>query len=364
MELRRRELLRAGAGLALGAALAGCGIGRGLSGDSGRAYEAEIDGDLVYFNWGYYLDPQLMRSFEDRYGVKVIESNFDSMPAMMAKLRGGNTYDLIFPSAEFSERLIQSGQLLQIDRDKLKNADTLISFFDNPWYDPGSAHSIPYSLYVTGIGYRSDLVTGMTGSWRDLANPSAEGRTYVLDDFQEGIGMANLVNGWDLNTVVEAELEASADYLIDLKPDIRGFSSDTLTNMRSGNAWIQHMWNGDVVNVRNTVDNPEDYTFQKCKEGLPVGSDCYAIPVNAEHPGTAIKFIDFMLEPENAAQNVAYTGYPEPNRGAEEEFATIVADDPSLDVTVHDLETGDEYANLDEQARLLWDRTWTEVRAS
>jgi spermidine/putrescine transport system substrate-binding protein len=364
VELRRRELLRAGAGFALGAALAGCGIGRGLSGDANRAYEAEIDGDLVYFNWGYYIDPKLLRAFEDRYDVKVLEANFDSMPAMMAKLRSGNAYDLIFPSAEFTQRLVQSGGLLQIDRDKIRNADNVISFFDNPWYDPGSAHTLPYALYVTGIGYRTDEISGMTGSWTDLADVDSGGRTYVLDDYQEAIGMANLVNDFDLNTVVEAELQESADYLIGLKDSLRGFSSDTITNMSSGNALIQHMWNGDLVNVQNRVDNPEDYAFQKCSEGLPVGSDCFAIPVNAEHPGTAVKFIDFMLEPENAAQNVRYVGYPMPNRGAEEAFDEIVKDNPTLEVTTDDLENGDEFANLDEQGRLLWDRTWTEVKAS
>ena len=59
------------------------------------------------------------------------------------------------------------------------------------------------------------------------------------------------------------------------------------------------------MNIRNQVDNPEDYKFQKCKEGIPVGSDTMAIPVNAKHPGTALLFIELMLEPENAAKNVA-----------------------------------------------------------
>ena len=43
--------------------------------------------------------------------------------------------------------------------------------------------------------------------------------------------MANLVNGFELNTLDEDELEESKDYLIDLKPTLRGFSSDSITNM-------------------------------------------------------------------------------------------------------------------------------------
>ena len=91
--------------------------------------------------------------------------------------------------------------------------------------------------------------------------------------------------------------------------------------MLNGNAWIHHGWNGDVVNVRNQADDPSIYKFEKCKEGIPVGADQMAIPANAEHPGTAMLFIDFMLDPENAAQNVAYFGYPMPNNGAVDAFA-------------------------------------------
>ena len=114
--------------------------------------------------------------------------------------------------------------------------------------------------------------------------------------------MANLVNGYELNSPTGRRLEQSQDYLLDLKPKLRGFSSDTITTMTSGNANIQHLWNGDIVNIRNQVDNPEDFRFQKCKEGIPVGSDTFAIPVNAKHPGTALLFIEYMLEPENAAR--------------------------------------------------------------
>ena len=110
--------------------------------------------------------------------------------------------------------------------------------------------------------------------------------------------------------------------------------------MVNGNAWIHHGWNGDVVNIRNQVKKPENYSFQKCKEGIPVGTDCFAIPANAEHPGTALTFINFMLEPENASQNIEYMGYPMPYKGAGRDVRELVKDDPAINVTVDDLENG------------------------
>ncbi len=369
MALSRRDLLRGGAGLALGAAgLSGCQLNSGIQAsaeETRKPFAKRIDGDLVYFNWAEYINPDLVKGFEKRYGVKVRESNFDSMPAMMAKLRAGISYDVIFPTAEYVQRLIRGNQLRVIDRDKLKHAGNAYDQFEQPWYDRNSAHTVPYTMYATGLGYRADKVDGMTGSWRDLVDADSDGKAFLLDDFQEGLGMANLVNGYDLNTVDPEELERSKDLLIDWKPRLRGYSSDTTTNMVGGNAWIQHLWNGDVVNIRNQVDNPEDFKFQKNEEGIPVGSDAFAIPVNAEHPGTALLFIEYMLEPENAARNVEYVGYPMPyDGGATEAFQGLVKDDPAIEVTVEDLENGQEFENLKGEGRRAWDRTWTEVKAS
>ena len=173
---------------------------------------------------------------------------------------------------------------------------------------------MPYALYASGILYRKDKVE-LTGSWNDLGLDDAKGRIYLLDDYQEVLGAGNMVNGADLNSKDEAEIEKSKQWALDLKPKLRGFSTDDIQNMVGGNAWIHHGWNGDVVNVRNQVKKPENYSFQKCTEGIPLGTDCFAIPANAEHPGTALAFIDFILEPENVVAQHRVHGLPDAVRG-------------------------------------------------
>lgn len=364
-QLSRRDVLKVTGGLALGASLSACGVGgnsSSSSADTQKVIEAKVDGDLVYFNWAQYLDPKLFKEFEKKYGVSVRQSNFDSMAGMMAKLRSGNQYDVIFPSAEFAQKLIRANQLLEIPRDQLSAIDDVYPFFDNPWYDAESAHTVPYSLYLTGLGYRADKVDDMTGSWRNLTNPSADGRSFMLDDFQEGIGMANLVNGYDLNAADPEQLAEARDYLVGIKPDLRGYSSDTITQMASGNAWIQQLWNGDIINARYRVNDPSTLKFQQNLEGVPVGSDVFAIPTNAQHPGTALLFIDFVLE--RSAANATWTGYPMPTKSSEKAYGDLVKDEPELQVTVEDLESGQEFANLEGQEREDWDRVWTEVKAA
>lgn len=368
-QLSRRAALRGAGGLAIGGTVLGalgCGVNSntGNQADTEKHVKAKIDGDLIYFNWSEYLDPKLIKKFEKLHGIKVRESNFDNLDGMMAKLRAGNRYDIIFPDQSFVGRLLASNQLLKIDHSELKNFHQIYDVLQDPKYDPGSAHSVPYGLYATGVIWRDDKVKDMTGSWNDLFREDAKGKIFVLDDYQEAIGMSNFKNGFDLNETDQNKLDKSKETLIDQKPLLRGYSTDDIQNMLNGNAWIHHGWNGDVVNIRFQAKNPEIYKFEKAKEGLPVGVDTMTIPANAPHPGTALVFIDFMLDPENAAQNINYFGYPMPNKGADQAFADLVKDDPEINVTVEDLKNGEQYAALDKEDRAKWDRVWTEVKAS
>ena len=147
---------------------------------------------------------------------------------------------------------------------------------------------------------------------------------FILDDFQEAIGEANLINGWELNTEDENELEISKETLLAQKENARGFSTNSVQNLVSGTAVLHQAWNGDIVNVRNQVDDPELYKYETCNEGVPVGTDLMCIPATARSPGTAMLFMDWIIEPEHAARNVMWNGYPQPVEGGQQAFAELV----------------------------------------
>lgn len=368
-DLSRRELLQAGAGGALAlyglGGLAGCTVDRAI--DAPPASEKvvpKIDGDLLLYNWSQYMDPAIKRSFEEKYGVTVEEINFDNLEAMMTKLRAGGRYDLIWPTPEYAYRLHKEGLLRSFDRDDLKYAKGISPFYDTGWWDPDAEISVPYTYYTTGIAWRDDLVGGMTGSWNDLTNPDAGGRMFILDDFQEAIGEANLLEGFDLNTTDPNELEIAKETLLRQKEFARGFSTSSTQNLVNGTALIHQAWNGDIVNVRNQVDDPENYKYETCAEGVPVGTDLMCIPATSRSPGTALLFIDWVLKPDNAARNVMWNGYPQPVDGGREAFAELVKEEPAIDVELESLDDGAMEYRLDKpEDRELWTRIWTEVKA-
>jgi spermidine/putrescine transport system substrate-binding protein len=366
-DLSRRQLLQAGAGLALaGYGLSGCTVSRQVDrSTAGQVIKPEVDGDLLLYNWAQYMDPTLKKDFSEKYGVEVTEVNFDNLEAMVVKLRSGAQYDMIWPSTEYVARLAAEGLLAKFDRSLLRNIDGVSDFYEQGWWDPNNEYSVPYTYYTTGICWREDEVSGMTGSWNDLQNPDGAGRMFILDDFQEAIGEANLINGFDLNTEIPEELELSKATLLEQKELARGFSTNSVQNLVSGSAVIHQAWNGDIVNVRNQVEEPELYQYETCEEGVPVGTDFMCIPVNARSPGTAMLFMDWIIDPENSARNVRWNGYPQPCDGAKEQFAELVKDTPSIDVDLEAIaDSALEYRLDDPDSRRLWTDVFTEVKAS
>ncbi|MFF2198218.1 spermidine/putrescine ABC transporter substrate-binding protein [Streptomyces sp. NPDC058157] len=366
----RRTLLRAGATAALALTAAGCGFAaHDDPADRAAAetpVEAEVDGDLVYFNWADYVDPSVFEGFQQEYGVKVIQSNYDSMEGMAAKLGAGNRYDVIFPSAKWAQRLAAGGRLRRIDHSRLRGAEALFGsygYFTDPWYDPHSAHTVPFTMYKTGIGWRRDRLGDLDGSWTDLWNDRARGRVFVLDDRDEVLGLGALSLGLPLTTDDHDDLARVTDTLRSLRSRLRGFSSDSYNNLLNGNADMTQAWSGDMAAMLAQAEDPSVFGFETAREGAPVNSDCYAIPANARHPGTAMLFIDYMLRPENVKKNIRYIGYPMPVRGTEDTYAELVEPFPQCVVGADDLKADLFYRNGDARGERARDAAWTEVKA-
>jgi len=372
----QRQFLKGGVGVTLGgtaALLAACGSNLPSTGQQAAASatptfpKAAIDGDLEWFNWTQYLSPDVISAFEKNYGVKVNQHNFDNMQDMMAKLNSGVPYDITFPTMDYVYRLVQANALQPIDHTQLTNWKEVPAYFNNPWYDKNALYSVPYAIWTTGICWRSDQVQGMTGSWSDFWNlaPKYTGKVFLLDDFQETLGMSLIRLHKDINSHSRADLDKAASELLKIKSDLRGFSTDDITNLVNGSAAIHHAWSGDVYQVLGQVNNPQVYQYETCKEGVPTGNDTMVIPKNAQHPGTALKFIDWMLAPENATTNVKYFGYPQvTTTGIKAYQDNVVSQYPFLNLTLDQALHGLREIVPGGSALQLWNQEWTKVKAA
>ncbi len=281
---------------------------------------------LNVYNWSDYIDPKLLQKFTEETGIKVIYDTYDSNEILETKLLAGNTgYDIVVPSGSFLQRQIKAGVFQRLDRSKLKNAGNIWPQIDQRLaaYDPGNAHSVNYMWFTTGLAYDEKKVAAITrgkplSSWDILFKPEelkkfASCGVYVLDSPEDLFAIALRYLGHDPDTTEQAKLNAAADLLAKMRPNVKKFhSSEYINALAGGDICLAVAWAGDAYQARNRAREAGkgiDIKYAIPGEGTLMSMDNLAIPKDAKNVEAAYLFIDFLLRPEVAAQNTAITNF-------------------------------------------------------
>jgi spermidine/putrescine transport system substrate-binding protein len=330
-----KRLMRLLAGLAaISLFLSACGG----SGDEGGATTTEgtdgsggttcavdqVDGDLNFYNWSEYIDPELVSGFEEQYGVDVVEDYYDSNEAMLAKLQAGSVYDLIVPSDYMVGIMIDEGLLAALQRDAIPNLSNLGAVFADPAYDPGGVYSAAYQWGTTGLGVNLDVVgEDYEPSWGLVFDPDLvstyPGGITLLNDPRETMGAALKYLGYSLNSTSETELQEAADVIAGVKDYIAAFDSDQYDeNLVNGEVAVTHGYSGNFFAAFDDIDGWDTFAYVIPEEGATLWVDNMAVPANAEHPCTAHTFINYLLDAENGAALTNWNYYASPNEASSE----------------------------------------------
>ncbi|HSJ34194.1 MAG TPA: spermidine/putrescine ABC transporter substrate-binding protein [Acidimicrobiia bacterium] len=313
----------------------------------------ETDGDLNFYNWSEYMDPDLITAFEEQYGVDVVETFYDSNETMLAQIQAGVVYDLIVPSDYMVNIMIEEGLLLPLAMDAVPNVENLGDQFVNLPYDPDGAYSVAYQWGTTGLGVDISVVgEDFEPSWALVFDPDLTAGypngVSLLNDPRETIGAALKYLGYGLNETSEEALQEAADLI--RAANVTTFDSDQYTdNLVNGEVAVSHGYSGNYFAVFFEVENPDNYAYVIPEEGATLWTDNMAIPANADHPCTAHTFINYIMDAENGAQLTNWTYYASPNQAAEESILPEILEDTAIypdDATFEKLEaiedTGDE----------------------
>jgi spermidine/putrescine transport system substrate-binding protein len=337
-------------------------------------------GTLKIYNWNGYLWPRLKKDFAKEYGVKVEETYFSTTDEAMAKLSSGAAdYDIFFPFQERLARLVDGKLLQPLNHAYIPNLQKSIwPSLRNPFYDLGSQYTVPYTVYTTGIGYRTDQVT--TTPW-DLHNPYEiywdernKGKTYLLDDGREAPIHMLLKNGiTDTNTEKPADINLAKDELKSLIPAVNvKVSTDDYTNIPEGRAWVHQMWSGSAVSAQwylpeGTGTDVLGYWFPPSGHGV-IGSDMIAVLRSAKNPVLAHHFVNYLLDEKHGYDNfVNYVGYQPPFVSINPD--RLIADGvipknlTSAVVRESDFLKGSQPLELSPTGQKLWQNAWAEFKA-
>ncbi|WAA12499.1 ABC transporter substrate-binding protein [Fervidibacillus halotolerans] len=271
---------------------------------------------ITVYNWGDYIDPELLDRFEEETGMKVIYETFDSNEAMMTKIQqGGTFYDVAVPSEYAIEKMKEEGQLLKVDHSKIPNLKNIDERFLDLPFDPGNEYSVPYFWGTVGIVYNPKLLDGMEfHSWNDLWNEELKNEILLVDGAREVIGFGLNSLHYSLNETDNDKLQEAKEKLVALQPNIKAIVGDEIKMlMVNEEASVGVVWSGDAADMMWENENL-DYVVPE--EGSNLWFDNMVIPKTAKNVEGAHKFINFMLDAEVAAQNTDYVGYSTPNREA------------------------------------------------
>lgn len=300
---------------------------------------------LVIYNWGDYIDPELLTKFTKETGIKVEYETFDSNEAMYTKVKqGGTTYDIAIPSDYTIDKMIKENLLVKLDKSQIKGLENIDPSFLNKSFDPNNDYSIPYFWGTVGIVYNDQMVQTAPKHWEDLWREEYRDNIMLVDGAREVLGFGANTLGYSLNTKKMSELKAIEQKLNSLTPNIKAIVGDEMKGyLINEDAAIGVTFSGEASEM---LDANEHLHYVVPSEGSNLWFDNIVIPKTVKHQKEAYAFINFMLEPENAAQNAEYIGYATPNKLAKDLLPKEVKNDlafyPSQDV----IERLEVYDNL------------------
>ncbi|MFT6913744.1 MAG: spermidine/putrescine transport system substrate-binding protein [Motiliproteus sp.] len=276
--------------------------------------------EQVIINWVNYLSPTLVTKFESRFDANVTEIYYpsDEQRTQMLVNNSAVGYDLILTSGIDLAFYAKRGWLRPLNPDAIPNLRHIAAIWRNAFQDI-HAYGLPFFWGTVGILYRSDLVLEPISHWLQLYQPAAElqGRIGMIADGRERVGMALKALNYPLDSVDNIELDAVEALVVAQQSHVRSYDClnlDTDSEIISGEIWASMIYSGDALMVQ---EHNAKLRYQVPEEGTNLWVDYFVLGAKAREPALASAFLNFINEPENAAEMVQYVYYATPNKAAE-----------------------------------------------
>lgn len=317
---------------------------------------------LNIFIWSAYLPDEVIAKFEEKTGIDVQYDTYDSNEALEAKLQSGVAdYDLVVPSDYMVRRLIKQSLIQAIDHAKIPNMSNLDPRFLDNNFDPGNKYSLPYFWGTTGLGYNKQNVTTPVDSWAIVFDEKQKGKILMLDDMRECFAVALKFLGKSLNEKDPAVIKQAADLLKQQKALVKTYNSGDFANiLASGDVDLAHGYNGQIAEV--VANEPERLAYVVPKEGGTFWMDNMCIPVKSRNAEAAYAFLNFINEPEIAAEIVNTVSYAGANSAAKPFIEASILEDQAI-YPVDEVIARCEFIEDVGDAVSLYDQYWTEIKA-
>ncbi|MGN8886829.1 extracellular solute-binding protein [Blautia sp. HCP28S3_G10] len=321
---------------------------------------------VVVYNWGEYIDPEVLTMFEKETGIDVVYEEFETNEILYPKVSSGAiAYDVVCPSDYMIQRMIENDLLTEINFDNIPNIKNIGQQYmdQSRQFDPENKYSVPYCWGTVGILYNKTMVDEPVDSWSILWDPKYKDNILMQDSVRDAFGVTLKYLGYSLNSTDLDELNEAKNLLIEQKPLVQAYVIDQVRDKMIGNeAALGVIYSGEAIYTQKENPNLE-YVIPK--EGSNIWIDSWVIPKNAEHKENAEKFINFLCRPDIALMNFEYITYSTPNETAR----ALIEDDDirNSEIAFPDLSQYDNletFQYLGTEADQVYGDLWNKVKSS
>ena len=320
---------------------------------------------VIVYNWGEYLDPEVITLFEKETGINVVYEEFETNEIMYPKVQSGAiAYDVVCPSDYMIQRMIENDLLAELNFDNIPNIKNIGQeyFKQSRQFDSENKYSVPYCWGTVGILYNKTMVDEPIDSWSVLWDEKYIDNILMQDSVRDAFAVALKYKGHSLNSTDLDELEEAKELLIKQKPLVQAYVIDQVRDKMIGNeAAIGVIYSGEAIYTQ--LENPNlEYVIPK--EGSNVWIDSWVIPKNAKHKENAEAFINFLCRPDIAKMNFDYITYSTPNTAARE-----LIEDPAIRNSkiafpdASELERCETFQFLGDKNDAIYNKLWREIKS-
>jgi spermidine/putrescine transport system substrate-binding protein len=323
---------------------------------------AQAEGELNIFNWGNYTNPDLIKKFEDTYGVKVTVTDYDSNDTALAKIEaGGHGYDIVVPSNTFVQIYVGKGLLMELDPAELPNHGNIAPEWMNVDWDPGRLYTIPWQWGTTGVAVNKSVYAGDPNTSDIWLNPPEElrGKVNVVPEMGDVMSLAIMHAGGEPCTEDMEILRKVRDNLMAAKAHWMSMDYGMTEKLSNNDVAASVNWNGSTMRARLINEN---VVYGYPREGFPIWMDSAGILSDARNVDNAKKFINFVMDPENAAMISAFARYSNGIAGSDPFMPEDMKGAPELNIPADLVASGRFTPACPPSATEIYTAIWTDLQ--